>query len=241
MPERKPAVLAIVPARAGSKGVPRKNLLELGGRTLVWHAVRSGVCSRHVTRTICTTEDDELAREAMAAGADVPFQRPSELASDTAGSWAVVCHAVATLETQGWSPDFVVLLQPPTPFRTAAHVDAVLDAVFESGASSGLTIRPSDYPPHWMFWRQRDGRLMRLFADGAAIRRRQDAPVAWQPNGLVYVVRRSVLRPDLALPLDDTIGVPMEWEESVNIDSLWQFRLAEMLWTARDGESRRGE
>jgi len=233
MTEARRHVLAVIPARAGSKGVPGKNLLRLGGATLVWHAVQSAVQSRYVTRTVFSTEDETLAAEGMAAGAEVPFRRPMELASDTAGSWEVVCHAVDTLEQQGWSPDYVVLLQPTTPFRTAQHVDALLTLVFDAGTSSGLTIRPADYPPHWMFWRDSDHLLRRLFADGAGIKRRQDAPVAWQPNGLVYVVRRELLTPSLSLPLADTVGLPMGWRESVNIDHAWQYELAKVLWSER--------
>lgn len=192
-----------------------------------------------MTRTICSTEDPELAKEAEAAGAEVPFTRPIELASDTAASWAVVRHAVEWLEATGWSPDYVVLLQPTTPFRTSQHVDAVVEQVIERRASSGLTIRPSDYPPHWMFWRQDDGRLTRLYPEGHLITRRQDAPAAWQPNGLVYVVERNILRPDLSLPLPDTVGVPMGWEDSINIDSFWQYQLAELVWAAREKDASR--
>jgi CMP-N-acetylneuraminic acid synthetase len=226
-------LLAVVPARGGSKGVPRKNLLQLGGKSLLWHAIQSALRSECVTRTICSTEDEELAQEARAAGAEVPFRRPADLASDTAGSWAVVRHAVESLEAGGWSPEYVALLQPTTPFRKSQHIDRLMRHMLETGAGSGLTIRPADYPPHWMFWREPDGRLTRLFGDGQSILRRQDAPVAWQPNGLVYIVARRLLSPDLSLPLADTCGLPVEWEDSINIDSYWQYQLAELLWPAR--------
>ena len=234
-----PRVLGVVPARGGSKGVLRKNLLRLGGRTLLWHAVRSALNSRYITRTICSTEDPELAEEAKAAGAEVPFKRPAELASDTAASWAVVRHTVEWLEATGWSPDYVVLLQPTTPFRTSTHVDAVVQLVTECHASSGLSIRPADYPPHWMFWRQANGGLTRLYAEGEAIKRRQDAPVAWQPNGLVYVIKRNLVSSDFSLPMPDTVAVPMEWEDSINIDDFWQYQIAELIWAAREKETSR--
>jgi CMP-N-acetylneuraminic acid synthetase len=105
--------------------------------------------------------------------------------------------------------------------------------VLDHQVSSGMTIRASDYPPHWMFWRDSDGKLSRLYAEGRSIKRRQDAPVAWQPNGLVYIVGRQWLTEDLSLPLRDTVGLPMEWEDSVNIDTPWQFRLAEIIWADR--------
>ena len=171
-----------------------------------------------------------LAEEALKAGAEVPFRRPAELASDTAGSWAVVCHAVEMLEKDGYTPDYVVLLQPTTPFRRREHIDALFALMLESGSRSGLTIRPSDYPPQWMFWRSPDGRLTRLFAEGASIRRRQDARVAWQPNGLIYIVERALLSPDLSLPFADSATLPMAWEDSINIDAYWQYQLAEILW-----------
>ena len=234
MRRHRPEVLAVVPARGGSKGVPRKNLLRLGGKTLLWHAVRSAVQSSFVTRTICSTEDQELADEAEAAGAEVPFRRPLELASDTAGTWATVRHTVEWLAAERWSPDYVVLLQPTTPFRKACHIDDLVRLVIDRQVSSGLTIRPADYPPHWMFWRESDGHLTRLFSEGEAIKRRQDAPVAWQPNGLVYVVELDLVTADLSLPLPDTVGLPMEWEDSINIDNFWQYQHAELLWDARE-------
>lgn len=233
MADERVKVLAVIPARAGSKGLPHKNLLRLGGKTLVWHAVQSALHSDCITRTICSTEDEDLAREAEAAGAEVPFRRPLELASDTATSWTVVCHAVESLEAQGWSPEYVALLQPTTPFRRPQHVDGLMRLVVESGASSGLTIRAADYPPHWMFWRESNGKLAPLYKEGESIKRRQDAPAAWQPNGLVYVVERRFLSTDLSLPFEDTVGLPMEWEDSINIDSHWQYQLAGLIWSAR--------
>jgi CMP-N-acetylneuraminic acid synthetase len=241
MVDTRSRVLGVVPARGGSKGVPRKNLLRLGGRTLLWHAIQSSLQSRYITRTICSTEDDELAEEARAAGADVPFERPLHLASDTAASWAVVRHAVDCLEANGWPADYVVLLQPTTPFRTPQHIDTLLELVTTNNASSGLTIRECDYPPHWMFWRNTDGTLRRLYAEGETIKRRQDAPIAWQPNGLVYVVKRQLLSTDFSLPLADTVTIPMEWEDSINIDSFWQYQLAQILWSAREEQSAHAE
>ena len=118
---RVPGVLALVPARGGSKGVPRKNLQLLGGRPLVAHAVATGLEATLVTRVVCSTDDPEIAAAARAAGADVPFLRPAELAQDTSEDWPVFVHALDWLqEHEQWVPDVIVNLRPTSPLVDAA-------------------------------------------------------------------------------------------------------------------------
>jgi CMP-N-acetylneuraminic acid synthetase len=222
--------LGIIPARSGSKGVPGKNLLCLGGVSLLGLAIRSARESQRLERVIVSTEDDTLAEEARSLGADVPFRRPAELATDTASTWDVVRHAVEWLEDhEAWSPEVVVVLQPTTPFRRGAHIDAVLERLEATGAPACLSVRHVDYPPPWMLLREADGTL-RYFLGGEPPKRRQDAPEVHQPNGLVYAVRRERLAAENPVMTDGTQSVQMGMEESVNVDEPWQWTLAQALF-----------
>jgi len=224
-------ILGVIAARGGSKGIPRKNLLTLGGKTLLELAIESAGESRLLTRTIVSTEDDELADVARSTGAEVPFMRPFELASDTASTWSVMRHAVSWLaESEGWQTDVLVVLQPTTPFRRGEHIDKTIRVLLDTGAEFAMTVREVDYPPHWMLRMDGDGCLSRLLDDGRTYARRQDAPKFHQPNGLVYVVRRDVLMKDPVFPCSDARGVLMSYEDSINIDEWWQYRLAQLIW-----------
>ncbi|MEM6884971.1 MAG: acylneuraminate cytidylyltransferase family protein [Verrucomicrobiota bacterium] len=223
-------VLAIVPGRMGSKGVPKKNLLELGGKALLEIAVESALSSKLVTRVIVSTESEELARVGKEAGAQVPFIRPAELANDTASTWSVVQHALRELkELERYICDVTVILQPTTPFRTGAHIDAVISKLQEQGGAAALTVREVDYSPYWMFQLKEGGHIDKLFDEGFKITRRQDAPVVYQPNGAVYAVRSDQIEQP-SFPWDDALGVPVSVEESLNIDHLWQYEFAKVIW-----------
>lgn len=223
-------ILGVIPARAGSKGVPGKNLLPLGGTSLLGLAIRGARASATLSRTIVSTEDGGLRDEALAHGAEVPFERPSDLATDTAGTWDVMRHAVAWLAAEeGWRTDILVVLQPTTPFREARHIDAVVGRLTETGADACIAMKPVDYPPQWMYRRGDDGVAWPL-NDGPWPHRRQDADAAYQPNGMVYALRAGRLdAPDplAGIALQSVVFPP---EESINIDEWWHYELAKALW-----------
>src|SRR5262249_2660240 len=187
--ERMPAtpyVFGVIPARGGSKGLPGKNLRVLGKLSLIGHAVASSRESARLTRSIVSTDSPELADEARRHGAEVPFQRPAELASDQAGMIPVLQHAVRWLESTGARPDLVVTLQPTSPFRTGDDIDRTVAKVIDTGADSAQTVTEAGYHPFFM--KTLDGdRTVALFADGHKYVRRQDAPPVYQPSGAVYV------------------------------------------------------
>src|SRR5215468_5734520 len=181
---RAPYVFGVIPARGGSKGLPGKNLRVLGKLSLIGHAVASSRESSRLTRFIVSTDSPELADEARRHGAEVPFQRPAELASDQAGMVPVLQHAVRWLESTGARPDLVVTLQPTSPFRTGDDIDRTVAKVLDTGADSAQTVTEAGYHPFFM---------KTLVADGHKYVRRQDAPPVYQPSGAVYVTRRDVL------------------------------------------------
>jgi CMP-N-acetylneuraminic acid synthetase len=219
----------VIPARGGSKGLPGKNLRKLGALSLIGHAVASAREARRLSRFIVSTDSSEIAEEARRHGAEVPFVRPAALASDEAGMLGVLQHAVRWLEAAGRRPDLVVTLQPTSPFRTGAEIDRTIETVVETGADSAQTLVEASYHPFFMKTLGGDLRTRALFPEGHTYVRRQDAPPVYQPSGAVYVTRHAALMTRGEILGDDNRGVVMDFESSVNIDTEWDFLLAELI------------
>lgn len=222
-------VLALIPARGGSKGLPGKNLRPLGGRPLVAWSVAQARAASLVDRVVISSDDPAIIEVAVAAGAEAPFVRPADLAGDTAGSAEVVRHA---LEAVGEEFDLVVLLQPTSPLRSAADIDACIRKVAESDAPSCISVSEPAASPWWMYRMDAAGKLAPLLESKAV--RRQDLPVVYAPNGAVYVVRVPWFRQNLAFVGEGSLGYVMLAERSVDIDTMLDFRLAEAILAADD-------
>lgn len=225
-------VLGVIPARGGSKGVPRKNLIKLGGKTLIEIAIDSASKSKLLTRTIVSTEDDEIYKIAREAGADLPFKRPMDLARDDSSSFSVVKHAVEWLHLhEGWETDIVVILQPTTPFRKEEHIDGVIELLINTKADAAITVRVPDYPPHWMLLLDSEKKIYNLIEGGNQYLRRQDTPTVYQPAGAVYALTKKLLYSiGTVLPAGDTRGYVISENDAVNIDTMLQYKLSKALW-----------
>jgi len=224
-----PYAFGVIPARGGSKGLPGKNLRKLGGLSLMGQAIASARESALLTRFIVSTDSEEIAAEADRQGLPVPFLRPAGLATDEAGMLGVLQHAVRWLESSaGVKPDVIVTLQPTSPFRRGAEIDATIRKVAETGADSAQTLSEASYHPYFM--KTLDGdRTVALFPEGHTYVRRQDAPPVYQPSGAVYVTRYETLMRHGHILGEDNRGIVMDFEASVNIDTEWDFLLAELL------------
>jgi CMP-N,N'-diacetyllegionaminic acid synthase len=222
--------LGVIPARGGSKGIPRKNLVPLLGRPLIVYTLRCAQMSRRLHRTVLSSEDQEILAVARAAGADIPFVRPATLAGDASTSVQVVRHALDTLEEAGEHYDAVVLLEPTAPLRTAADIDAALDRLEASGADAVISVCRVDAPHPIKMQRIEDDRLVpflpELWRDGLT---RQQLPPVYALNGAVYATRTSVLRATGSLWGHSAAPLVMPPERSVNIDSPLDLALAELL------------
>lgn len=183
-------IVAIVPARGGSRGIRRKNLRRVGGRTLVECAIDAGLRARSVDRVILSTDDADIAAVGRAAGAEVPFIRPAPLATDEAATIDVLRHAVAELERDGTTVDLVVTLQPTSPLRTPDEVDRAV-ALVRDDVDSAVTITPLHLPWSVIGYVAQD-RFHRPPRRGNDDRR-QASPSAARITGSVYVTRRSLL------------------------------------------------
>lgn len=226
-----PTTLAVVPARAGSKAIPGKNLADLGGRPLVAWAVLIARASTRADRVVCSTDDDTIADAAKAAGAEVPFRRPAELAADDTPGIAPVLHAVRRIaEAEGAAPDVVVCLQPTSPFRTPADVDAALAVLEERDADAVVSVTEPGHHPAWMKRMDDEGRLTGLEGTGDVPAVRQDLDPVYALNGAIYAARADVLLREETWYTDRTYGYLMPPERSLDVDTPWDLRLARLLW-----------
>jgi len=228
-PLTKTEILAIIPARGGSKGVPRKCLKDLAGKPLIAYTIEAALDSNLVTRVVVTTDDTEIAEVARNFGAEVPFLRPSFLAEDTTPTFPVVAHAVNFLMTeQGYKPDLLVLLQPTSPLRQATHIDEAITQLLVSGADSVVSICNAKDHPYWLKELQGD-RVCDFLKAKPLVLRRQDLPQVYILNGAIYISRTDVIVNRQCLLGEDTRGYIMDEEHSVDIDTPLDFLLAEAL------------
>jgi CMP-N,N'-diacetyllegionaminic acid synthase len=224
-------VLGLVPARGGSKGVPRKNIRMLGGQPLLQYTAKAALASRLLTKTIISTEDEEIAQVGRLCGLEAPFLRPVELAEDTTPTLPVVQHAVLWLERHGEVFDAICLLQPTNPFRTAEDIDACIELMERSGSDSVISVLPipAQYHPYWVYLRDESGRLRLSNGEAAPLPRRQELPPAFHREGSVYVTRRDVLIDDSSLYGKHVEGYLVDARKSINIDDLNDWAHAESM------------
>lgn len=194
----RPEVLALIPARGGSKSVPRKNVLPIGGKPLIAHSIEHALACSGVTRTIVSTDDAEIAAVATHYGAEVPFRRPDEYATDTATDLDVFAHALRWLDADGYRPELVVHLRPTTPVRRVELIERAISAMLADPDADALrSVNLAEQTPYKM-WRIHAGLLTPLLtipgcAEAHSMPRQELPEVFWQ-NGYVDIVRlRTVL------------------------------------------------
>jgi CMP-N-acetylneuraminic acid synthetase len=224
-------VLGIIPARGGSKGIPRKNLAPLANRPLLYYTIRAAQLSQRLTRTIVSTDDTEIRAVALSFGADVPFIRPADLATDSAPSVAVVRHALEFIEaTEDRVYDFACLLQPTCPLRAADDIDSAVKMIENSDADAVVSLARLEEPHPFKMMLVQDQLISPLFPDRwRETLRRQELPPVYYLNGAIYCVRRAALLEQNSLWGKNTLAHIMPADRSINIDSPLDIRLAECM------------
>ena len=222
-------VLAVVPARGGSKGLPRKNLLPVGGVPLV---ARVGAIVRDCTsidRSVVSTDDEDIAALALTAGLDAPFRRPEILSGDRIGDIEVLQHALdATEADDGLRYDVLVMLQPTSPLRTARQVEDAIEMLVTDALDAVWTVSPTDGKAHPVKQLQLiDGLLVYDHVGGAAVIARQQLTPLWHRNGIAYVLRRATL--EAGELLGARTGGLVVHDRVVNIDDELDLAFAEFL------------
>lgn len=215
------AVLALIPARGGSKGIPDKNIRPLAGRTLVQYAAQAASASGVVDRIVLSTDSERIAAEGRRIGIEVPFIRPLELAGDETPMFPVIEHAVDFLEQRGWQPDIIVLLQPTSPLRRPDHIRSAVQQLRDGSADSVVTVveLPRHLSPDYVM-RIEDGRLVPFLPEGAAVTRRQDARPACVRDGTVYAFWTQTMRETRSIYGRDCRPLVLPARESLAIDTL---------------------
>jgi CMP-N-acetylneuraminic acid synthetase len=220
-------VLGVIPARGGSKGIPRKNLVELAGRPLLDWTIDTAQRS-HLDRVIVSTDDDEIAAHAEHCGVEVPFRRPKEISDDNALTIDVVLHALNAL---GEEFDAVMVLQPTSPLRTASDIDACLKMLSESSADSVISVvNVGGHHPARMKFIESGFLIDPPFAE--EYQPRQNLRSVFIRNGAIYLTRVSVLR-SRSFEGKNCLAYEMPSERSVNIDTFTDLKIAEFLGLLR--------
>jgi CMP-N,N'-diacetyllegionaminic acid synthase len=224
--------LALIPARGGSKGVPKKNSKLLGKLPLIEYTLNAVKDSKLVTQTIVSTDDEEIAILAEICGYKPPFIRPTEWAQDTSTSLEVVQHAIAYFESQHLFFDAVCLLQPTSPFREKGSIDKAIEKFISSGADSLVSVLeiPHEFNPHWAFEENENGLLKIATGEEEIISRRQNLPKAFHRDGSIYITKTEVIKNG------SLYGKSIAYIESnpkfhVNIDTLKDWETAEKILT----------
>lgn len=231
-------VLALVPARRGSKGLPLKNIRPLGGKPLLAWPIAAARQSRYVDRVIISTDDAEFAAIAEASGADAPFLRPAELASDTAPSIAFITHAIDTLQAAGEAYDYLVLLEPTSPLTEASDVDAALEILVarraQADAIVGVTAMVSNHPAFAV--RFSTGGLMQPFAAPSfgQLPRRQDTEPLYSLDGSLYISTTAALQRERSFCHDRTLPYVTPHWKSLEVDDLVDFICVEAVLAHRE-------
>ncbi len=210
------SVLALIPARGGSKGLPGKNIFNVAGRPLIDWTIAAARESRYIDRVVLSSDDDEIVSVARNSGCDVPFKRPAELASDTASTLDVVLHALR--EIPGF--DILVLLQPTSPQRTSADIDAACELYVDTGSESCVSVKEAEESPYWMFSLSPEKMLDPVVPPLPNIFRRQDLPVTYVLNGAIYIAGVNQLMRNRTFIMSKTAAYVMPKERSIDIDTM---------------------
>lgn len=220
-------MIAIIPARGGSKGLPGKNIKMLNGKPLIAYAIDAAQKSKYIDYVFVSTDSAEIATIAKQYGAQIPYLRPAELASDTALAVDNYIYNVNRLEEEsGRAIDAFVVLQPTSPLRISEDVDNAIELFMQKGADSVISYTPEAHPIKWHKYLSEDGRFENIFDDN--ILNRQDNRVSYYPNGAVYVFRTAMIR-DRKYYTDKSYAYIMPRSRSVDIDFLEDFEYAEYL------------
>ncbi len=221
--------LAVIPARSGSKGVAGKNIRLLLSKPLIVYTIEAAQRAKTIDKIIISTDDKEIARVCGRHGAEVPFMRPKPLARGNTPMLPVLQHAVKYLkEKQSYKADIVVLLQPTSPLRKSHHIDMAVRKLLNTKADSAVTFCEAAPSPYW-FSKIVRGRVVPFLPSGDKYTRRQDLPKLYEMNGAVYATRYDCLMRQRRILGKDTRPILMSREESINIDTELDLKIAEAL------------
>lgn len=222
-------VLAIIPARGGSKGIRKKNIRNLAGKPLIAYAILSAKKSKFIDKIIVSTDNKEISRISISYGADVPFLRPKHLAQDTSSTLDVVKHALRFLEdNQSYAPDMIVVLQPTSPLRTTKIIDSSISLLKNSNATSVITVSKIKKHPYSSFWLKK-GMLKPFKSNFTTYNQRQKYTDLYYPTGDVYVFWNKTLKKYDSIYGHRIKALIIADENTTDIDTPFDLFVSEML------------
>ncbi len=229
-------ILAIIPARGGSKSVPRKNIVKVNGRPLISYTISAALMVDRLTDVVVSTDDPEIAEISRELGAQVPFVRPVDLASDQAQSAPVIEHALYFMEKiKGLKYDAILMLQPTSPLRTSQHIEESLDLFTSQECDSVVSIVSVGGNHPFRMKRLIDNQLVNYIDQGFwDMRPRQSLPDVYIRNGAIYLISRDVFMHQHQLIGDKCLGYVMNDSESTNIDTPIDLKIAELLLNEKE-------
>lgn len=221
-------MLAIIPARGGSKGLPGKNIKNLCGKPLIQYTIDAALQSKSISQVVISTDSDEIAKVALECGAEVPFMRPESLATDTAKSVDAFKFTVEQLEKKdGQRIEDIIILQPTSPLRTSANIDEAVKLYKNSSADSVISFCKEQHSIFWHKYLSEEGLLVDIFEDNYS-KNRQEIRTTYYPNGAIYILKTFLLNED-SFYTENTYPYLMDRLQSVDIDTMEDFLWAEFL------------
>ena len=230
-------MLAIIPARGGSKGLPRKNLKSLNGEPLICHSIKSALLSKSIDRVIVSTDDKEIANISKECGAEVPFLRPISLAGDKSMVMDTYLHVIDELnKSENKSIGEFVALLPTVPLRLPSDIDKAVNIFKFNKADSVISVVRASIPIHWYRKISKEGILGDYLPEFNATKNRQDFEQTYIPNGAIYIFRSEVLRTTRKYYTDKTFPYIMPRDRSADIDNILDFEWAEYLFKKKQND-----
>ncbi|MCU1807081.1 acylneuraminate cytidylyltransferase family protein [Cytobacillus firmus] len=223
--------LAVIPARGGSKGIPKKNIIDLNGKPLIQYTIDAAKESKYIDDIVVSTDNQDIAEVAKQCGADVPFIRPADLASDSAKTIDVLIHTVSELKKLGKTYDFLILLQPTQPLRLSEHIDEAVEKIVSTGKASLASV--SKVQEHPLLIRSINGNdeLVPLLNSSSTVRR-QDFPDYFKVNGAIYINLLKDLNHETSLN-DNIVPYEMDYRYSVDIDEMIDLDIAKLILASK--------
>jgi len=212
-------ILSIIPARGGSKGLPRKNVIDLAGKPLIAWTIEASLNSKYITKTVVSSDDKEILDISVDYGAEI-IKRPDDLSTDTATSESVVSHVIDYLESTGEIFDIVVLLQPTSPLRCYQDIDSAFEKIFSSGATALISVCEYDNKILKAFKENEFGYIEGVSNNIYPFMRRQDLPSVYMPNGAIYIINVKSFREKGSFLTNKTLNYVMSKDRSMDVDIL---------------------
>lgn len=217
--------LAIIPARGGSKRLPRKNILDLCGKPLISWSIEAALKSKYISKVVVSSDDEEILNISSNFGADI-IKRPYELANDTATTFDAIKHTIDNLEKY----DYIILLQPTSPLRNEKHIDEAIELLEEKQADAIVSVCEMDHSPLWSNTLPKDGNMNNFLRDEVLNKRSQDLEKYYRVNGAVYICKTDKLLENKSFFLKDNIfAYIMDRKSSIDIDEEIDFLFAQRV------------